>query len=709
MKSSTAFVLAAASAGAGWFVRPLVEVARTGDGSAEASRRVHSGEQASQGASPSAVTAQAQADAAKALSSPLGFLESLNGQSTLLGRSKILSAVGAMSADGVREMAGKMRALGSSGTPAQWELMSAVYERWSELDVEGLLTEAVHRGMGDQAGYLGVSAAFRQLVKNDPDGAWKRAQDLGPLSYYAKRETLSGMGTSDPARALKLAGEDGQSRQDSYMVGSLMQAWVGKDRNAAIAAVEALPQGEFRTGVVSQIAQTFAAQDGTAALAWAAGLKNSAESSAVINSVLQRLATEDPKRVMAMADDPKFAQYRQTALASAVSAWGRRDFNAAFDFTLSSKSPSEQLTMLHALNENATPTQRRKLLDVADTLPPSVAKNIYQAALNDYYFGSKSDPQSILDRVSSPAMKEELTKDIIGNYGTSVKDGMELFAKLQPVSQTTQQASRLANRLAWSSPTEAMKWAEGLSSADLRKSAITSAVQTWSYSDPEAAGAKAASLTDPAQREAALRAVAGTWGGRNEQAALQWAESLPAADRSSALSSLVQNAMQSSPEQARKLYERFASGLDAEAAAKTENKGVARSLAASLTQNNPQEAIAWSQALAPGPAQNEAYAGIAEKWAAYDATAASQWLTALPQGDGRDLAADRLVSVIARDDPDSAWQWALSISDRGKRREAAARTLEAWKAYGAKDSALAALQSGGFTGDELVELQRKLD
>lgn len=542
------------------------------------------------------------------------------------------------------------------------------------------------------------------------NGLGKQAVSCQDLPHRSPcHENIPGPSSFSSFGSRRLVSAAGNRCRQNGPHGGNMQSWVARDRNAAIAAVEAMPQGEFRTAVVGQIAETYAALDGEAALAWAAGLKNSAESSAVINSVLQRLATDDPQRVMAMADDPKFAQYRQTSLASAVSAWGRRDFNAAFEFTLAAKSPAEQLTMIQALNENASPTQRRKLLDVADQFPPSVAKNIYRSALNDSFFGSRSDPQSALDRVSSPAMKEELTKDIIGNYGTSVQDGIELFGKLQPVSQTTQQASRLANRLAWSSPTEAMKWAEGLSSADLRKSAITSAVQTWSYSDPEAAASKAASLTDPAQREAALRAVAGSWGGGNEQAALQWAESLPAADRSSALSALVQNDMQSSPDQARKLYDRFASGLDAGAATKTENKSVARSLAASLTQNNPQQAIAWSQGLTPGPAQDEAYAGIAEKWAAYDATAASQWLTALPQGEGRDLAADKLVSVIARDDPDSAWQWALSISDRGKRREAAARTLEAWKAYGAKDAALAALQAGGFTGDELEELQRKLD
>ncbi|MDB6135459.1 MAG: hypothetical protein JWM59_3702 [Verrucomicrobiales bacterium] len=479
MKISHSLLLAASTAAAGaagaWFLKPTGPAGGTGHGPAGVFMPPAAAAQGSQ----LAVTVETKAAAAAVLASPMDFLKSQKGQPSLVARSRILAAVGAMSLEEIRAATVKLRAMGEGGgTPAQWELTSCVYERWAELDPESLLTEAVHRGMQDQTGYLGVTSAFRELVKKDADGAWKRAQDLGPLSYYAKREILSGIGSGNPQQALKLAMADGPTRRDSYLCGGFMQSWLARDRGGAVAALEALPQGEFRAGLVGQIAGAFAAQDADGALAWAAGLKNSAESTGVIRSVLSQLAGEDPQRVLAMADDPKYAQHRLEALSSAVSSWGRRDFDAAVSFTLSAKSPAEQAAMFRPLNENASPSQRAKLLAMADKMSPAMAKTIYSSALNDYYFGSQSDPKSILEKVTSPAMREELTKNAIGNYGTSVEEGVELFRKLQPVSQPGEQASELAKRLAWSDPAAALKWAESLSSADLRKSALTSAPQT---------------------------------------------------------------------------------------------------------------------------------------------------------------------------------------------------------------------------------------
>ena len=238
---------------------------------------------------------------------------------------------------------------------------------------------------------------------------------------------------------------------------------------------------------------------------------------------------------------------------------------------------------------------------------------------------------------------------------------------------------------------------------------MNSAIQSWAQSDPAAAAARAAGLSDADQRTAAFRTIAGAWGPRDERAALSWAESLDGKDRSAALGALVQNSLQSNPDQAQQLFQKFSSSLDADAAVSSETRGVARNLASTLTENNPQQALAWAQTLAAGPLRDEAVAGIAQKWASYDAVATSEWLGTLPAGEGRDLAAANLVSTIARDDPESAWVWATSIDDAAKRREAAARTLEAWKAYGQRDAARAALQAAGFTADEMKELSRKLD
>lgn len=660
------------------------------------------------GTPQSVASPQAKADARDLVESPAGFLTSLNGKSALLVRSRVTAAVATMALDDVRNLAEKAETLSFSGSPGQWELVSAVFERWAELDTEGLLTKARETGGNRGIGWTGINAAFRQLALRDPEEAWARAGDIGPMSYSAKSAVLSTLGETDPARAIALALENGTSRGESWAAGSVMAGWLLRDRDAALAAFAALPPGEFRAGLTSEMAGAFAALDPDAALEWSRSLTNPAEQQRVISSAFERIASDDPQRALAMAELPEYTAQRRMAISTAVGAWARRDFDAAFAYTMESKRPADQQSMLQALTGNATRAQREKLLAVAGQFPPGIARQIYQSAINDYD-ADNARPQEILAMIDTPSLREDVLKSMLYNWRVSSEEVRDLFHQLQPTSRTTDQASNIARRLGYSDPEGALKWAESLGSADLRKAATTSALQTWAWSDPAAAAQHAAALTEPVQREEALRAVAQAWGPRDEKAALAWAQKLTGTDRSAALGALVRNAMQASPDQAVNLYGSFAASLDTESASKAENRGVARGLAQTLTENDPQQAIAWAQGLAGGPARHEAFAGIAEKWAGYDAPATSEWISSLPPGEGRDLAAEKLVSVIARDDPESAWAWALDIADRAKRREAAAQALQAWKAYGAKDTALQALHSAGFSPDEVQELSKRLD
>ena len=75
--------------------------------------------------------------------------------------------------------------------------------------------------------------------------------------------------------------------------------------------------------------------------------------------------------------------------------------------------------------------------------------------------------------------------------------------------------------------------------------------------------------------------------------------------------------------------------------------------------------------------------------------------------DGKSLQAPP-DGTIARDDPESAWAWALSIGDDSRRREAAAAALYGWKANGNREAAQAALNAAGFNDSDRQELMRKL-
>ena len=79
---------------------------------------------------------------------------------------------------------------------------------------------------------------------------------------------------------------------------------------------------------------------------------------------------------------------------------------------------------------------------------------------------------------------------------------------------------------------------------------------------------------------------------------------------------------------------------------------------------DPEAAAEWALSL-PGDRANAAARGTAESWARYDETAASSWVAGLPEGTPlRELAAAGLASGLASSDPQAAWQWAATLSDR---------------------------------------------
>jgi len=90
--------------------------------------------------------------------------------------------------------------------------------------------------------------------------------------------------------------------------------------------------------------------------------------------------------------------------------------------------------------------------------------------------------------------------------------------------------------------------------------------------------------------------------------------------------------------------------------------------------SDPQAAAQWVEFQA-----KNLYAarGLAESWAVYDDGAASAWAAGLPEGPLRDGAAQGLVHAIASADPESAWQWAASMSSRYQAAEAY-RDLARW-------------------------------
>ena len=113
--------------------------------------------------------------------------------------------------------------------------------------------------------------------------------------------------------------------------------------------------------------------------------------------------------------------------------------------------------MLQALNQSATSAQRQKLLEVAGTLPPSIAKAIYRSAMDSRGMMSDTKPLEIVDKITSPSVREETLKMTLDNsWSLSSEEMRELFSRLQPTSQTTGQAAQSRPANGWTDPAGAI-------------------------------------------------------------------------------------------------------------------------------------------------------------------------------------------------------------------------------------------------------------
>jgi hypothetical protein len=76
-------------------------------------------------------------------------------------------------------------------------------------------------------------------------------------------------------------------------------------------------------------------------------------------------------------------------------------------------------------------------------------------------------------------------------------------------------------------------------------------------------------------------------------------------------------------------------------------------------------------------------------WAGTDLTAASAWLAAQPPGKERDGAIWGFNEVARVAEPDSALQWAMTISEPQQREQAVLRTLQSWRTLDPSAAAVA--------------------
>lgn len=211
-------------------------------------------------------------------------------------------------------------------------------------------------------------------------------------------------------------------------------------------------------------------------------------------------------------------------------------------------------------------------------------------------------------------------------------------------------------------PGEAFAWAQSLTDPAERSTALEEVFWSMSESDPDMAARELAKVNDPALLESVGSAIAEELAAKDPSRAVQWAASLPAGPaRSEAMAGALAGWAVNDP-QAAYAYLQANDRSNGEALEWVFEEWAAK---------KPQDAANAIAGITDAAARERAVSGLVNGWLyEEDTQGVEQWVDQLPAGRERDMASVAIVDALSFDEPQPAWERALTISDPQLRQEA---------------------------------------
>ena len=392
--------------------------------------------------------------------------------------------------------------------------IQTIGEVWAEQDPLGALLQA------DQLRDGRLQSIYRSAVSS----RWARLDPQGFLAYLqsgsADADELQGgfqwLAASDADALLDVAlGVGGSAGRNLRLIA--LYELAALDPDAALARAEAMPVGQEREMMLSQVAARYAETDPRAALAWARELEPPATN--ILNTVVQSIVRSDPELAVELIADPPpgvntqliaamvgslgMQDSGQTArmaglllgrddalsratLSGMVSNWIRRDEEAALDWM------TQNLAGLDA----QTVGQAAQAMARRDPAGAAAYVNRIPQAHRDAWITQIAAPYAAYDPAGAASWIAQYQGSPV--YEPAYRQMIMQVAQTDPdaASRMLNQASaevqfgaagQVASALARRDPRAAARWATGLADPRARASAVETAVTIWSASDRSAA------------------------------------------------------------------------------------------------------------------------------------------------------------------------------------------------------------------------------
>jgi hypothetical protein len=384
--------------------------------------------------------------------------------------------------------------------------------------------------------------------------------------------------------------------------------------------LDALPPGQSRGNMLASISSTWMSHDSDAAIAWINSLPATDRSKALQNGCWQ-LMQEDPAKAAELLSSLPANNQTSHQFSNLANQWAQQDLAAA---------------------------------------------------------------QRWVESLPAGQTREQAMSGIIGALAqTDPAKAAALLGGAVVNNQNSHQVGMVVGEWIKSDQTAALAW---LDSLDLRGAAQQNVhsqfMHNWVNEDAPAASRYALGIQDEKSREQAISSLVGAWGNNDPVAAREWImNSLEGESKNRSLNSLIQNLTHQDPTTALQYYQEATANLTPEAIEKTFG-GAASQIARNWVQHDPEAAGQWVMSLPEGEARSNSIRSMVDDFGDYDIKGAAEFVNTLAVGKERDQAVASLVSDLGNQgDPESAFDWAASISDASQRENMIRNAANQWKEY----------------------------
>lgn len=626
--------------------------------------------------------------------------------------------------------------------------------------LDGIAGFTANRGVAPDARQATVSmrlAAYRSAAAHDEASSleaalMRAAAESAPARDLEIDALLARLGELDPARAARVART---LELDTRFVAEAWLTWAERDREAALAALRMLEEPGTRRAVAVVLLDVFG--DSLPAIERVAAALPDADRGSFEVDALAYKAERDPYGAFrdALAVGDAGVQHRAVQAVAAV--WARVDPEEAF-----AQSELAPVAMQQALKQSISMEWAR--------LDPGGFTRVLSSGVdvNDIAGGIQlvlaSDPEGVLratESMDSP-LALSLRAAAVGALAQVDLNAAKTRVEAMPPGQDRERAlQQVASAYARQDPEAALAWAEELSAspANIQRSIMVgiaasgdieralamidtgavgiesdlmmSLVASQAAQDPREArdlADKLAAKTD-AQSKNMLSRVVSAWAQRDPDTALDWVlangtaadaavlgnmartlasrdavsaaattSRLPPALRAAWIAQIAGPYARNDAQGALRWLEQYrgqegydvglrqivgqAAQTDPRAAASMLERaspevqlGAAQAVAMSWARNEPEAATRWAMSLSDARARASAIGAAAAAWSATDVTAAENWALTLAAGSARDEALTALLPRRAFQGEDIDGRVLASFSTAEARQSAVARVI----------------------------------